>query len=67
MATHTNTTPDELKLEIMTVRVPEGTLGRIDALLLGGELRSAFIRKAVETELKRRMRLNARRRYPQVA
>lgn len=66
MTTNTNTS-DELKLEIMTVRVPEGTLTRIDGALLGGELRSAFIRKAVETELKRRHRLNQRRRYPEVA
>jgi metal-responsive CopG/Arc/MetJ family transcriptional regulator len=43
-----------LKLEIMTVRVPEGTMDRINNLLRGGELRSVFIRTAVEAELTRR-------------
>jgi metal-responsive CopG/Arc/MetJ family transcriptional regulator len=46
--------PDDLKLEIMTVRVPYGTLARIDRVLRGGELRSAFIRSAVEAELQSR-------------
>ena len=55
---------DELKLEIMTVRVPEGTLARIDSLLKGGELRSAFIRKAVEAELRRRHKAVAKPVYP---
>lgn len=50
---------DELKLEIMTVRVPEGTLELIDKHLMGGELRSVFIRKAVDAELKRRMKFTA--------
>ena len=36
------------------VRLPEGTGARIDAVLNGGELRSAFIRVAVEAELRRR-------------
>jgi hypothetical protein len=43
-----------LKLEIMTVRVPEGTMDRISSVLHGGELRSVFIRVAVEAELLRR-------------
>jgi len=43
-----------LKLEIMTVRVPEGTMDRISSVLYGGELRSVFIRVAVEAELLRR-------------
>jgi len=45
-----------LKLEIMTVRVPEGTMDRISSVLYGGELRSVFIRVAVEAELSRRER-----------
>lgn len=44
----------KLKTEIVTVRMPFGTLARIDHLLKGGELRSAFIRKALETEIERR-------------
>lgn len=44
-----------MKLEIMTVRVPEGTLACIDQHLKGGELRSAFIREAVEAEIARRL------------
>jgi metal-responsive CopG/Arc/MetJ family transcriptional regulator len=45
---------EDLKLEIMTVRVPQGTLDRIDRQLKGGELRSVFIRRAVQTELAKR-------------
>ena len=54
---------DDLKLEIMTVRIPEGTLGRIDRQLKGGELRSVFIRQAVEAELRRREKAALRRHY----
>lgn len=43
-----------LKLEIMTVRVPGGTMDRISGVLRGGELRSGFVRVAVEAELARR-------------
>jgi len=58
-----------LKLEIMTVRVPEGTMDRINGLLRGGELRSVFIRTAVEAELTRRAKKLAqqRRRQPSLA
>lgn len=52
---------DELKLEIMTVRVPEGTLAEIDTVLKGGELRSVFIRQAVQTELAKRKKAAQRR------
>lgn len=44
----------ELKIESVTVRMPNGTLSRIDKVLKGGEIRAAFIRFAVEEELKRR-------------
>lgn len=37
-------------------RFPEGTLGRIDAVLVEKEKRSDFIRTAVEAELVRRER-----------
>lgn len=37
-------------------RFPEGTLARIDALLVDKEKRSDFIREAVEREIKRRSR-----------
>jgi metal-responsive CopG/Arc/MetJ family transcriptional regulator len=52
---------DELKLEIMTVRVPEGTLAEIDTVLKGGELRSVFIRQAVQSELAKRKKAAQRR------
>ena len=37
-------------------RLPAGTLDRIDAVLNEGENRAAFIRGAIERELKRRER-----------
>ena len=40
--------------ELINARVPEGTGERMDKVLKGGELRSAFIRVAIEAELKRR-------------
>jgi hypothetical protein len=40
--------------EIVQVRFPRGLSKRIDKVLYGGELRSAFIRVAVMAELKRR-------------
>lgn len=39
---------------IITSRLPNGTGERMDKVLYGGELRSAFIRMAIETELKKR-------------
>jgi len=56
-----------LKLEIMTVRVPEGTMDRINSLLRGGELRSVFIRTAVEAELARRAKKLAQQRRRQTS
>ena len=40
--------------EIINARVPAGTGKRMDSVLKGGELRSAFIRAAIDAELKRR-------------
>jgi predicted DNA-binding protein len=38
------------------IRLPAGTLDRVDAILGEGEPRAAFLRDAVERELKRRER-----------
>lgn len=56
------TLPDDPKLEIVTARLPEGTTTRIDRMLKGGELRSAFIRIAVEAELQKREKAAKRQR-----
>lgn len=40
--------------EDMQARFPEGTFGRIEAVLNDGEDRTDFVREAVERELKRR-------------
>lgn len=42
------------KIERILVRLPEGSVERIHRVLKGGELRSAFVRAAVEAELQRR-------------
>ena len=42
--------------EDMQARFPEGTFARIDAVLEDDEERTAFVREAVERELKRRER-----------
>ncbi len=42
--------------EDMQARFPEGTFARIDAVLTQDEERTAFVREAVERELKRRER-----------
>lgn len=42
--------------EDMQARFPEGTFDRIDAVLADDEDRTAFVREAVERELKRRER-----------
>ena len=47
---------EQPKLKVVNVRLPEGMEDRIDRLLYGGELRSAFIRRAVITEIQRRER-----------
>ena len=48
--------PAVQKLEMINARLPEGTGARMDRVLKGGELRSAFIRVAIEAELQRRER-----------
>lgn len=42
--------------EDMQARFPEGTFDRIDAVLADKEDRTAFVREAVERELRRRER-----------
>jgi len=42
--------------EDMQARFPKGTFDRIDAVLAENEERTAFVREAVERELKRRER-----------
>jgi hypothetical protein len=44
--------------EDMQARFAEGTFDRIDAVLEDGEERTAFVREAVERELKRREKSN---------
>jgi hypothetical protein len=46
----------QINTEAMPARFPEGTLDRIDAVLDDKEGRAAFLREAVERELKRRER-----------
>lgn len=57
------TMPDDPKLdEILTVRVSYDTLARMDRVLRGGEVRSEFIRRAVEAELQAREPVRKARR-----
>jgi hypothetical protein len=44
----------QINEEQAVIRLPEGTLARVDASLGDGEPRAAFLRTAVERELKRR-------------
>lgn len=44
----------QINAEAMPGRFPEGTLARMDAVLEEKESRGAFLREAVERELKRR-------------
>lgn len=46
----------QINAEAMPGRFPEGTLARMDAVLEDKESRGAFLREAVERELKRRER-----------
>ena len=50
----THTMPDTAKAEMINARLPIGSGERMDRVLYGGELRSAFIRHAIEAELRRR-------------
>jgi metal-responsive CopG/Arc/MetJ family transcriptional regulator len=42
--------------EVTNIRLAQGVLSRINRMLYGGELRSDFIRAAIEAELQRRER-----------
>jgi hypothetical protein len=46
--------PQSALADLMQARLPLGTFARMDRVLRGGELRSAFLRRAVEAELQRR-------------
>lgn len=48
--------PKQFIGEHINLPMPEGMKDRIDAALVTGEKRTAFIRAAIETELKRRER-----------
>lgn len=46
----------QINSDATIIRLPEGFLDRIDAVLAEGEPRAAFLREAVEQALKRRER-----------
>ncbi len=46
----------QINAEVYLAKFPGGTLDRIDAVLADKEPRAAFLREAVERELKRRER-----------
>lgn len=48
----------QINEEQMPCRLPEGSLARIDAVLEDKESRAAFLRTAVERELKRREKVS---------
>ena len=52
------------KLEMINARLGKGTGARIDKVLYGGELRSAFIRMAIEKELRHREKNAGRKLAP---
>lgn len=54
MTRRTRKVPPNQHVDLINARLPEGTLNRMDKVLMGGELRSAFIRMAVDKELRRR-------------
>jgi hypothetical protein len=47
------------KTEIVSIRLPLGTQDEIFEVLYGGEVRSAFMRYAILSELERRRKNNA--------
>jgi hypothetical protein len=55
-ATSTRVGRKQINHEQTPARFPEGTLARIDAVLVAGENRAGFIRIAVEREIERRER-----------
>ena len=52
----------DINIDIMQARLPKGTLKRMDKVLKGGEIRSHFLRNAVENELRHREAALKRRR-----
>jgi len=54
MPTPTRKQPQSAIADLMQARLPKGTFKRMDRVLRGGELRSHFLRVAVEAELKKR-------------
>lgn len=46
--------PNTPMTEAVNLRIPEGTMVRIDDVLNGGEVRSAFVRHAIEAEIQKR-------------
>lgn len=52
----------DLKTEIAQIRLPKGTGARMDRVLKGGEIRAAFVRAAVEAELRRREGMIAKKK-----
>ena len=54
--------PRKINFEAFVARFPEGTLPRIDAVVEPSETISAFIRSAVEAELRRREKAVPERR-----
>lgn len=54
MTRRTRKIPPNQHVDLINARLPEGTLERMDRVLMGGELRSGFIRMAIDRELRRR-------------
>ena len=50
----------KVNFEQTPLRLPEGTLGKVDGLLGEGEKRADFLRAAVEAEVERRERARLR-------
>jgi len=53
---------DSSQVDVLTMRLPAGSFDRIHRVLKGGELRSAFVRVAVEAELQKREEAERRKR-----
>lgn len=54
MSATTRKHPQSAVADLMQARFPKGTFKRMDRLLRGGELRTHFVRTAVEAEMKKR-------------
>jgi metal-responsive CopG/Arc/MetJ family transcriptional regulator len=55
-ATRPNVGRKKVNHEQTPLRLPEGTLAKVDALLTEGEKRADFLRDAIEAEIARRER-----------